>query len=672
VQSDSDLLNRLSPRARQPLHAFSRLTQIQRAAIPQLMTGLSGLITAPTAEGKTEAALVPLLHLSDVELWTGTPVVLWIAPTRALVNDLHRRLSETLGGHMRVGRRTGEYKDADAELLVTTPESLDSMLVRGRRTSGHQLGSVRGVVLDELHLLAEGARGAQLNILLARLRNVVDADFYRIALTATVANGEMVARRFLGNRAVVLSTGGGRALLVHRGQEGAIPEATPGTIDPLAGQLLRLSGSDSLIGERLLALRAHERLKAVVFVASRVRCDRLAAYLRAQFRGRAPVDVVAHHGSLSKEERESTERILSDTGESVVVATSTLEIGIDIGDVATVVLDGPPGSVSSLLQRIGRANRRQRVVQVMPFARSDAEACILASMLRAAMRGDLEPPASTCHYSVALQQVASWLRGSRNARIRTRQLAAAFECEFGDRAASIVDALKDGGWLKAAGEDFVGPTDALAEIMDNDRRLHSNIGSVADIPVVDDVTGEPIAWVPRQRPASRVVIAGKAFEAVRGDDEIRVRQASPSGEEDTVRYAARRLPLQRSALRHLALGLGLPECALVNLEGDWVHFGGALFARMLDVVGVHGTALASEADPRGSDDDLSERCRRAWRELETLFGFGPLQRLLPDGLREQAVVDSLPLDQFREWRAGFTHVQPSPEQSRIISSQPHR
>src|SRR5688572_18794151 len=107
---DQTLVGLLSVRARKPLESFRELTGAQRLAIPVVMSGIPALVIAPTAAGKTEAALVPLLHLSDVDEWRGAPSILWVAPTRALVNDLFRRLSVSVAGHATVGRRTGEHR----------------------------------------------------------------------------------------------------------------------------------------------------------------------------------------------------------------------------------------------------------------------------------------------------------------------------------------------------------------------------------------------------------------------------------------------------------------------------------------------------------------------------------------------------------------------------------
>lgn len=670
--SDRFVFDQLSPSARKPLESFTGLTPVQRQTIPEVLSGRSCLVIAPTASGKTEAALVPLVHLSEQRDWRGEPRILWIAPTRALVNDLQRRLSLALQGHLSVGRRTADKHDFGVDILVTTPESLDSMLVRGCCSDAkHQLSGVRAIVLDELHLLADGQRGTQLNVLLARLERLT-GPLTAVGLSATVSDAPQLASRFLGSGSAVITTGSGRGLFVHHRATG-LPDQATGQVDPLAYEIWPVDRKAAAtdITDRLLDLRRLGRLKALLFVSSRSRCDKVSGDLVRLLGTQSPVQVVAHHGSLSKEERERAERILNDADESVAVATATLEIGIDVGDITSVILDGPPSSVSSLLQRVGRANRRgggDDETHVLPLAANAIEACIFASMLRAARGGRLDPSQPVRHYSVAIQQAASVLRQSRNRRVPRRMLLADLAREFGSMAAALVEGLEAGGWLERRDQGLVAPGERLGELMDSDRRLHANIGDAAGlIPVVDDVTGDPIAWVPRQAVNHPIQLAGRIFDAERTPEAIRVRERSRPAKADALRYATRRAPVMRSALRHLALGLGLQEAALVHGPTGWVHFGGALYAGMLRLLGVAGGALSSETDPRRvSLGTLQDACRRNWEGLETFFGFGPFQRCLPQDLRRAAVMDSLPVETFTTWLETLEEVSLSAEQERVL------
>ena len=286
--ADAGLFQRLAPAGRRLLEGFPSLTPIQRDAIPRILDGRNVLVVARTASGKTEAVLAPILTLARKGKWTGRPAVLYVAPTRALVSDLHRRIASRLAGLVDVGRRTGEYREPDRDLLFTTPESLDSMLARGGSgegkgrsgSQGHALSGVRAIVLDEVHQLAENARGAQLQVLLGRLEEVTGAPLLRIGLSATVASPEALARRFLGEDAVVSLTGGHRTLNVRlRNGYGEMPRHGDG-IDPLADEILRIArgpgGARGMASMLLAEQRETGRLKALVFVASRARCDELS------------------------------------------------------------------------------------------------------------------------------------------------------------------------------------------------------------------------------------------------------------------------------------------------------------------------------------------------------------------------------------------------------------
>ena len=478
----------------------------------------------------------------------------------------------------------------------------------------------------------------------------------RLALSATVADANGLAQRFLGPQGVTLCVGGGRALRVdRRSGDGPLPGRGQGGVDPMVSEIWRSGRPEDVIAERLLSIRGpDDPLKALVFVASRRRCDELAAALDESITRRTPVRVLARHGSLSQGHREATEATMGVEREAVVVATATLELGIDIGDIGLVILEGPPSSVSSLLQRVGRANRRGNEVHVVPVARSVADVCILASMIRAAGGGELDPTLVTAHYSVAIQQLASLLYQKRRGRADREELVGLFADTFGNAAGDIVDGLVDGlvpDWLENVASALLGPTEALREMMDAPVRLHSNIGAGGRlVPVIDAVTGDPIAWVPKQPGGRRIVLAGSTYLAVETPEAIEVRAIKPSSDATPFRDAAKSAPLTRTALRHLALGLGLSDRALVRLGDQWVHFGGAAFGCVVSLLGLESGALSSESDPRVLlNRDVERVIETGWESLEPFCGFGPFHRNLPRPLRKAAVTASLSIADFRRW-----------------------
>ncbi|HEU5149553.1 MAG TPA: DEAD/DEAH box helicase [Iamia sp.] len=330
-----------------------RLKSVQEQAMAPVLAGTDVLIRAGTGSGKTEAAAAPLTerYLDDLDAGE-TVVILYISPTRALANDLARRLEpvyENLG--LDVGVRHGERKDlARAScpgVLITTPESLDVMTsVREPRLLG-----ARAIVLDEIHLLANTQRGLQLGIALHRLELLVERRLQTVGLSATVADPLAVWHFFRpGTDPEVIDDADPPRTLIRR---------------------IRIDVTHAELAERLARLGG-ETEKVLVFVNSRRECDVLADAIRdgAGF-GEA---VFSHHSSLTKEARERVEHEFERSDRAVCVATSTLELGIDIGDVTLVVLYGAPADWQSFLQRCGRGNRRSQTVQalcVVPAPRPD-------------------------------------------------------------------------------------------------------------------------------------------------------------------------------------------------------------------------------------------------------------------------------------------------------------
>ncbi len=378
---------------------FDELRPSQRAAIPAVLKGLNVLLACPTASGKTEAVFAPLIAsvLSRGSLRVDGGVrILAIGPTRALVNDLHARLSpllEELG--LSCGRQTSDHHAGRhlPFLLITTPESFDSLLARRARYDGngrlesHALAQVEAVFIDEVHLFSDSARGDQLLWLLARLRRIrrlrPDAEdrpteLHICAASATVSDPQQLADRVLGAGSQVLVVPGGRELVVHSvaGDGGWWPVSRATTASDLVQAVYLLNAADSLpeVADRIWAAMSEPHIgkpirKVLVFVPSRGLCDELSALLDVRLQRERAVSVFAHHGSLDRSVREDSETRFGRERDAVLVATSTLEVGVDIGDVDAVVLLGPPPTTNGLLQRIGRSGRREGVTRVVAIAR---------------------------------------------------------------------------------------------------------------------------------------------------------------------------------------------------------------------------------------------------------------------------------------------------------------
>jgi len=305
-------------------HAFfgrfgGRLRPIQAAAVADLAAGRDAVLVAPTATGKTEAAAAPLTERLLAAGALPRPGIVTVSPTRALANDLARRLQppcEPLG--LEVGVRTGDHpatlsRRRPPHLVVTTPESVDSVLCRRPRV----LRPVRALVLDELHLLLATGRGDQLAVLTRRLRRVASGPLQVVVLSATLPDPGVVSRRFLEDP------------VEHR-----VPGARPLTLEPL-----EVGEDETLAGPLSDAVRRLDLRKVLAFVDRRADAETVASELK----GRTPFGdaVLVHHGSLQRHAREWTEAQLLARPRALCVATSTLEVGIDVGDVDAVLLLTP-------------------------------------------------------------------------------------------------------------------------------------------------------------------------------------------------------------------------------------------------------------------------------------------------------------------------------------------
>lgn len=351
-------MNGLSRRVASAFYgAFSEMRPIQARSLPLVREGADVLLISGTGSGKTEAAAAPLVerHLARLQSSDDDVVLLYVSPTRALANDLARRLTpafDTLG--IKLGVQHGERRQLDhvagPRVLITTPESLDVRI--GKKHP--RITDVAAIVLDEIHLLINTQRGLQLAFLLARLENLLGHPPQVVALSATVAEPSAVSRFFCPSRdelEIVDEPGGSK----DRRWQIRIDIDRTG----MAELMGRLSHSGS-------------HTKALVFTNSRRECDALADALRT---GTSFGDsVFAHHSSLDREARLRVERLFEESPHAVCVATSTLELGIDIGDIDLVVLYGVPAGWQSFLQRIGRGGRRAAVTETFCAVPTDPKA----------------------------------------------------------------------------------------------------------------------------------------------------------------------------------------------------------------------------------------------------------------------------------------------------------
>ena len=371
------------------------LRPLQESAIGPILDGESVLLVAPTAGGKTEAAVLPLLSRMLDEPWAGTSV-LYVCPLKALLNDLEPRLSRLTGF---LGRRAavwhGDVGAADRrrirreppDVLLTTPESIE-VLLTSRGGARAFFGDVRAVVVDELHAFAGDDRGWHLLAVLERVARFAGRDLQRVGLSATTGNPDSLAEWLAG------SSKGPRRALVHGASDVRPPE-------------VRVDAVESTENAATVVSRLHRGEKRLVFCDSRSRVEDLAYCLRDR-----QVRTWVSHSSLSLDERRQAELAFSEGRDCVIVATSTLELGIDVGDLDRVLQVDAPPRVASFLQRLGRTGRRPDSARNLLFLTTNPTGLLVALAIvrlwRAGFVEPLEPPPLPFH--VVVQQIFGLVR----------------------------------------------------------------------------------------------------------------------------------------------------------------------------------------------------------------------------------------------------------------------
>ncbi len=355
---------------------WRELREVQSASIEGYLSGANLVVLAPTAGGKTEAAFFPVISQMLTDGWVGLSV-LYVSPIRALLNNQVERLQRYF---QLVGRKAacwhGDTTQGDKrrmlaeppDCLLTTPESLEVLLVSTKIDHRQFFQNVRTVVIDELHAFAGDDRGWHLLSVLARIGRFAGRDIQRLGLSATVGNpGELLAW---------LSSGSTRGKQVIRPEPAARnrPEVQLDYVGSLANaaKIIRL---------------LHHGQKRLVFCDSRSRVEQLSVLLRQE-----GVDTFVSHSSLGLDERRNAERAFAQRQNCVIVATSSLELGLDVGDLDRVIqIDAPP-TVSSFLQRMGRTGRRSNATSNCLFLATTDEALLrAAAMLDLWQEGFVEP-----------------------------------------------------------------------------------------------------------------------------------------------------------------------------------------------------------------------------------------------------------------------------------------
>lgn len=716
--TDPEIVDRLGKAGWAFFGAFHRLQAVQRKAIPPIYTGKDTLVTSATASGKTEAILAPLVaRLLDQQVSHADTIrLLVVAPTRALVNDLAARVDAPLTRlGLSCGRQTSDQRNKRRRpfTLITTPESFDSMLVRDGVTVngqvvGHLLAGVRAVFIDEAHLFDGTARGDQLCWLLGRLRRLrafaanaeadEDGRLQICAASATVSDPDALARRLLSQEAVAVQVAGTRDVEIFGPSDAADwrPLHASDTAATLTGVLEVTSSDDTLntnverrLWQALSSGTAGTMRKILVFVPTRRRCDILAAHLAATLPRRRDIQILAHHGSLDRGRRERAEQTFATARDAVLVATTTLEVGIDIGDVDLVALVGAPPGTRSLLQRIGRAGRRVGCTRLLALPRNGLELAAFASMLVSTRDGTLEPEQYARRWSVFVQQAASFVaQTGRRGRSRADflDLAQAVWPESPRRTAEeILGGLIEGDCLEEQrdrlflGEPWANPFD------EGSRGMHANLDSTATgIPVVDSGTGEVIATVAEPPPTDKgIALGGQIWDACCVAGELLLTPRQPGRPLGGFRYAARGAPTGAEFAVHVRRGLGFEDVdAPVIRFGEgllWLHFGGSAYEAALlnflpalepwseltgiavggrpDIDHLHGLATR--------ENSLPDAVEAIAESVQAILSPGPYHSLLPETCRRRVTMNLFGVQHFRTWLASRNVWEMPPDDRRL-------
>jgi ATP-dependent Lhr-like helicase len=320
---------------------FEQLTNIQKKAVPIIYQKKNSLVIAPTGSGKTECSVIPIFSHAKKTKEQGKIKVLYITPLRALNRDVFRRIikyaeQDCLTIQIRHGDTSQTVRkkisDSPPDILITTPETLVILLTQKKMLTA--LSELEWVIIDEVHELLASERGSQLSLSLERLQLNSNQQIIRNGLSATIGNTDDAAKFLVGTN---------RPCEIIQDQ----------TIRNYQVEVKFVGGSISEVADSIIQYVEKLNLDSPILLFTNTRGE--SEFLASILREKTSMNIELHHGSLSKQVREETETILRSGANGIVVCTSSLELGLDIGSVELVIHYGSPRQVSKLVQRIGRS-----------------------------------------------------------------------------------------------------------------------------------------------------------------------------------------------------------------------------------------------------------------------------------------------------------------------------
>tara|TARA_B100000579_G_scaffold309504_1_gene259149 strand:+ start:413 stop:3097 length:2685 start_codon:yes stop_codon:yes gene_type:complete len=554
MKINSKLLQALESRG------LSEPTLAQSSTWPVIDSRKNVLLIAPTGVGKTEAAMVPLFHrLLEEEV---KPIsVIYITPLRSLNRDMLRRLNdigEELGitvavrhGDTTTAERSRQSKNPP-QILITTPETLQIML-SGKRLRKN-LSGVQAVVIDEVHELASSERGAQLSIALERLV-LLSGEFQRIGLSATVGTPKEVSSFLVGDRSVEVVTPKLERkmdLLVHAPEPVSEDDELVNELywEPERVAALRYSAEASAMGPTLLFVNTRDTAEAMGVRWNMWDPD---------------ASIQVHHGSLSKDVRIEAEEEYRLGEVNTLICTSSLELGIDVGNTALVIQYNSPRDASRMSQRLGRSGHRIKETAIGRIVSTEATQILESSVIaRRTLEGELEPSRiREMPMAVLANQIISWTVCDKNVDkltfLNTIKRAYPFrkfnEIEL-DEMLSLLDKVHQN---RTIGKSVRQGPRAM-------KYFHGNLSLIPDQRTygVRDITTRKMIGRLDERfildlaPGDRIVFRGSVWAVVEIDEEVTVSPSASIGE--LPRWIGEDIPVPFSVAQEASQRLR---------DGDW-------------------------------------------------------------------------------------------------------
>ncbi|AFS79963.1 DEAD/DEAH box helicase [Candidatus Nitrosopumilus koreensis AR1] len=324
---------------------FSNLTEIQKKASPIILQKKDCLVIAPTGSGKTECSVIPIFSLLTNSKKAGKIKALYITPLRALNRDVFRRITKYAHQNkLSIEIRHGDTSQKDRkkitenppDVLITTPETLVILLTQIKYLDA--LSDLEWIIIDEVHELLSSERGTQLSLSVERLEFNSKFPLTKIGLSATVGNFEEAGKFVVGTK---------RKCEIIRDT----------SVRKYDVEIKYVDGTISDVAEKIVEHVSELNLDSPVLLFTNTRGE--SEFLASILKEKSNIPIELHHGSLSKEVREETEQNLREGKRGIVVCTSSLELGLDIGSVELVIHYGSPRQVSKLVQRIGRSRHNR-------------------------------------------------------------------------------------------------------------------------------------------------------------------------------------------------------------------------------------------------------------------------------------------------------------------------